>query len=610
MTRFNISTFVVVGLILLNSIFGVTIAINQAQINDLQKNSMVAEVKGVASIPMYDPNYLMNDSTFSSTRAFPTEQSVQNYLDSINSPLKNYSENGRKASYWIFSAARGATSSKWGIVPQINPGLLLAYLEKEQSLLSLTGYNTSTDPDNRIRTAMGYGCPDTSVCDAQYYGLSNQLNWAAYQLQFNYDRSATASPLVAPYHLNKTITTLDEYNVFLTNQATAANYRYTPHVYWGNYNLWKIIVANGWGVSSQTYSMRDIDNANLANKDATVEISTQPTVSVATATPLIQKEYTLGQQSEDIKTLQRFLRQEGYFMTREITGLYGTITQQAHFSYRRDKGILNNLSSLSARCKELINKQWTIGQESQEVSELQQCLRDIGAFNWPTNSGYFGPVTSEALEAVRKAMNQDSNTQPQPVDQCEALKNVQYQDGERSQRVVDLQVCMRAKGYFNWPNGNTGYFGPVTSEALKNWRAATNENTVTPTPTPTPNPAPADKCEELKNRQWTLGTSSPEVAELQSCMRVKGYFNWPYGNTGYFGSVTAESLSKWRGETLGSISCDNLKTQVWVMEERSERVRQLQSCMRDAGKFNWPYGNTGYFGSVTRDSLIAWRGYF
>jgi len=621
MTRFKILSFAVAGMLVLNSIFGLTIAMNHFHIQDLEQNVFAGEVQGTSSVPIFDPNYVMSDSTFSSTRAFPTEQSVQNYLDAVNSPLRNYSESGRRASYWIFASSRGTTSSKWGIVPQINPGVMMAYLEKEQSLLSLSNYDTQGDPQNRIRSAMGYGCPDTSVCDSQYYGLANQLNWAAYQLQFNFDRSGTYSPLVSPYHINKTITTLDEYNVFLSNKATAAQYRYTPHVYWGNYNLWKIIVANGWGVSTQTHSTREIDRVNLANKDIQVDVSNQPFVSEAQARPLLENNYTLGSSSENIKNLQRYLRQEGYFMTRQVTGLYGTITRDAHFAWRRQEGILENIGNLTGRCRELIYQDWTIGQEGGDVVELQQCLRELGSFNWPTNSGYFGPVTREALDAALNALgdnqggdkgNQGKSGQ-EGNDTCENLKNQQWSIGERSQRVVNLQACMRDRKFFNWPYGNTGYFGPVTQESLNNWRAANGGNNGgqnDKTPAPEQPSEPANRCEELRDRQWSIGTRSGEVVELQACMRDRKFFNWPYGNTGYFGSVTQESLSRWRGEQTPNVACTQLKSSAWVQGERSDRVQQLQACMRDAGTFNWPYGNTGYFGPVTREALIAWRGYF
>ncbi len=390
------------------------------QIKDFQDT----EVLGATSIPIFDPSEIFSNSAFTSTRAFPTEQSVQDYLNRVNSPLRNYKDQGKAASYWIYGASRGITSSKYGVTPKINPGVIIAYLEKEQSLMSLSNYDVNTDPQNRIRTAMGYGCPDGTSCETKYYGLANQLNWATYQLQFNYDRAISKSSLVAPYHVNNTITTLDEYNVFISNGATAANYRYTPHVYWGNYNLWKIVTANGWGDSSRTYTYAEIDSVNLSRKDKDINsVDTGTPISLSEIYPILTTDYSYGSQSSDIQKLQRFLRQQGYYMNREITGMYGLITEQAQKNFRRDKGIVN--SKPTEACKQLFERNWRIGQTGSDVEKLQICLREAGYFDWPVITGYYGPVTESGLNSIRKALatpdplkeegGNNSSNQPVPV---------------------------------------------------------------------------------------------------------------------------------------------------------------------------------------------------
>ncbi|MES1986672.1 MAG: hypothetical protein V4440_01335, partial [Pseudomonadota bacterium] len=56
--------------------------------------------------------------------------------------------------------------------------MILTLLQKEQSLV------TDDWPwPIQYRGATGYGCPDTAPCDAQYYGLFNQLYNAAHQFQ-------------------------------------------------------------------------------------------------------------------------------------------------------------------------------------------------------------------------------------------------------------------------------------------------------------------------------------------------------------------------------------------------------------------------------------------
>jgi peptidoglycan hydrolase-like protein with peptidoglycan-binding domain len=627
---FKIST----AIILLSILLLVISIFSYIQI-DLQISSLKRQqgaVLGATNIPQFDPNYVMSNETFSSTRAFPTQESVQNYLDKIDSPLKNYKDQGKLASYWIFNSARGVTSSKWGIKPQLNPGVLLAYLEKEQSLLSLSDYNTAKDPSGRIRKAMGYGCPDTGSCDSKYNGLANQVNWASYQLAYNYRLSTSSTP--DRYKLNTTITTLDEYNVFLTNQATAANYRYTPHVYWGNYNLWKIITANGWGVNQKTWNSREIDSYNLNKKDKP-EIKNLPKISESKGLALAKKTYRLGEKSDQIGDLQIFLRQKGYYTTRDINNLYGTITKEAHTSYRRDSGVIIEIKDdRKDSCQKLIFEEWSIGQESQQVKELQKCLREMGVFSWPSNTGYFGTVTQEALTGARKAwqkdqkqdQKQDSKTEKkaEPTE-CERLLSLNWTTGQRSSKVKELQDCLTDTGHFRWPHGSTGYFGPVTQEALNKARSEIKNQDKNQTKNnqegQNENPAkPETACDKLINSSWTTGQRSSKVKELQDCLTDTGHFRWPHGSTGYFGPVTQEALNKARNQNRNSQNtqngqstdsvCEALKNRKWVFGERSNEVRKLQKCMRDAGVFNWPHGNTGYFGNATKESIIKWRGFF
>jgi peptidoglycan hydrolase-like protein with peptidoglycan-binding domain len=181
---------------------------------------------------------------------------------------------------------------------------------------------------------------------------------------------------------------------------------------------------------------------------------------------------------------------------------------------------------------------------------------------------------------------------------CEDLKNQKWSIGERSERVRRLQECMQDAGTFNWKYGATGYFGPVTQKALDDWKGQSSGGG-------------GGTCEDLKNKNFSLGEVSQDVRSLQGCMRSAGYFTWPYGDTGYYGPVTKEAHAKYRGQDPNiNYSCADLKGQVWVKGETSKRVRSLQKCMQDAGTFKWKYGPTGYFGPVTEEALIKWRGYF
>lgn len=138
----------------------------------------------------------------------------------------------------------------------INPRVLLVTLKKEAPL------NLISDDWPMLweyRTAMGYGCPDTAPCDAQYYGFYNQMYNAAKQFRLyatypeSYRYKAGQSNFI---QYNPNASCSGTY-VFIQNQATAGLYSYTPYqpnaaalsnLYgtgdscsaYGNRNFWRI----------------------------------------------------------------------------------------------------------------------------------------------------------------------------------------------------------------------------------------------------------------------------------------------------------------------------------------------------------------------------------
>lgn len=195
----------------------------------------------------FNPGNLIDDSSFQNNSSM-TAADIQNFLASKGSYLAGYSENGRSAAQIIYDAAHGGgnasgtvTGTPYNIISKISPRVILVTLQKEQSLI------TSSSPgDSAIKHAMGYGCPDGGGCDPKYEGFTNQVEYASWQLQWNYERATKG---YSDYQVGQTMgfsNTLSPYNppptqdVTFANAATVSFYRYTPHVYNGNYNFWKL----------------------------------------------------------------------------------------------------------------------------------------------------------------------------------------------------------------------------------------------------------------------------------------------------------------------------------------------------------------------------------
>ena len=132
--------------------------------------------------------------------------------------LKEYSEGGRVAAQIIYDVAQAYA---------INPQVLIALLQKEQSLV------TDTWPSViQYRSATGYGCPDTAACSTQYYGLTNQLTWAAKMFRSILNNSPN---WYTPYNLGNNFIRWSPNSscgggiVYIENRSTQALYNYTPY---------------------------------------------------------------------------------------------------------------------------------------------------------------------------------------------------------------------------------------------------------------------------------------------------------------------------------------------------------------------------------------------
>ncbi|MFU8945621.1 hypothetical protein ACLRGF_02710 [Mycetocola zhadangensis] len=189
----------------------------------------------------FNPGNIISDALFYDGSASSAAQ-VQTFLDSKVSNcksgytcLKDFRQNtttrsdsaGRCATYTGAPNERASTIiARVGEVCGISQKVLLVLLEKEQSLVTSSSPTTS-----RYTIATGFGCPDTSVCDSQYFGFFNQVYSAA--LQF---KRYAASPKSFNHVAGKVnqvrfspTAACGSSAVFIQNAATAGLYNYTPY---------------------------------------------------------------------------------------------------------------------------------------------------------------------------------------------------------------------------------------------------------------------------------------------------------------------------------------------------------------------------------------------
>ena len=205
----------------------------------------------------FDPNNIIGDLEILDYSTMDLND-IQNFLATKGSYLATYScpdANGiiRRAAEIIYNAATRSYDCAGAILSDnptdeernlkcrqvtINPKFLLVLLQKEQSLIE-----ESSPSQKNLDWATGYGCPDSGGCNPRWQGFGKQVNSAALQFrdyldnpQFYTYRAGGTYIFTNPYG------TISQEPVTVTpaNQATAALYNYTPHVYNGNFNFYKI----------------------------------------------------------------------------------------------------------------------------------------------------------------------------------------------------------------------------------------------------------------------------------------------------------------------------------------------------------------------------------
>lgn len=259
----------------------------------------------------FDSNTLIDNATFQAADTMTTSD-IQGFLSGKGSGLANFSEGGRSAAQIIYEAAHGHGEASGDfngnhVVAHINPQVLLVTLQKEQGLV--TEPNPSGD---KLDCAMGYGATDAQGCKLalqqhpSWKGFTNQVEFAAWQLQWNYQRASLSN--YNDFKVGQQMTFGDfngNHTVTFNNAATAAEYRYTPHVYNGNYNFWKFMQsffqgydANIAGQSSYvTLDPGQPGRFWVRFKNVGTQTWTQSTVFLGTANP---SDRTPGFTREDV----------------------------------------------------------------------------------------------------------------------------------------------------------------------------------------------------------------------------------------------------------------------------------------------------------------------
>lgn len=143
-------------------------------------------------------------------------------------------------------------------------------------------------------------------------------------------------------------------------------------------------------------------------------------ISLMAAT--FERPLSLGSSGPDVSTLQSLLIEGGYLNYPSATGFFGPLTQEAVRKFQvannltplgsvgpGTRSILNSVSappspSATFQPDSLVLSRYLYeGYSGSDVSALQQYLKSLGLFTYPSITGYFGPATREAVQGFQRA---------------------------------------------------------------------------------------------------------------------------------------------------------------------------------------------------------------
>lgn len=301
---------------------------------------------------------------------------------------------------------------------------------------------------------------------------------------------------------------MKDYVIFHSGKTEVPNFTFTPFLT-GEYTIYVSIK----------------DKASTKRYDATdsiklmVNATEKPSTPVPTQKILFSITRTLkkGVSGNDVKSLQSALKTLGYYTYPSFTTYYGDVTVSAVSAFQKKSGLTANgvvdnktatainaaLVAKSGGTSQTpapttptpavlfsITRTLKTGVSGNDVKSLQNALKSLGYFTYPSLTTYYGSVTAASV------------------------RNFQSKNGLTANGVVDSKTAAAINAALVAKSGTAGQ-APATPPAKVPAFAA--------------------------SRTLKLGMSGDDVKQLQSVLVKLGVYN--YGSvTGYFGTVTQTSV--------------------------------------------------------------------
>ncbi|WPZ18144.1 peptidoglycan-binding protein [Geobacillus subterraneus] len=359
-------------------------------------------------------------------------------------------------------------------------------------------------------------------------------------------------------------------------------------------------------------------------------------------------EWKEGMSSPKVKELQQLLKEKGFFSYPQATGYFGPITEEAVRAFQQavhlpTTGVVDDATYAKLRAFVPTARPLSVGMRGDDVKVLQQQLKQLGYFQYPQITGYFGTVTEAAVKQFQQANGLPATGKADAVT-IERLRQAASQRttatssssatlsiGSRGSKVSELQNNLKRLGYFTYPK-ITGYYGTVTADAVRRFQkdnglpatGSADSTTLTRIADAVKKKIAPPAEEDRSSIYLTIGARGEEVKRVQTNLKQLGYFTYSE-ITGYYGIITADAVRRFQKDnglpatgsadstTLTRIA-DAVKKKIAPPAEedrssiyltigaRGEEVKRVQTNLKQLGYFTYSE-ITGYYGTITADAV-------
>ncbi|WP_371017811.1 peptidoglycan-binding protein [Pseudalkalibacillus sp. JSM 102089] len=267
------------------------------------------------------------------------------------------------------------------------------------------------------------------------------------------------------------------------------------------------------------------------------------------------------------------------------------------------------------------------GMNNQDVKELQDVLKAKGYFTYHTSTGYYGPITKDAVSQFQQAVGlkvtgiattdtlQKLGGTAKSQSSAASSSSV-LQVGSRGQEVTDLQSKLKAAGYYSY--NVDGIYGRITQKAVQDFQKEKGLSVTGKADSTTisalANASSSSSKSSSSSSDISIGMRGSAVTDLQSKLKSKGYYT--YNVDGIFGQITKKAVQDFQkakglsqtgvadSKTLSALSESGnaaKPTSGLTVGSRGSAVTNLQQLLKDRGYYS--YNIDGIFGSITQKAV-------